>query len=215
MTTLIAYYRVSTQRQGDSGLGLEAQQHAVQQYAASNKATVKASFTEIESGKKNNRPELAKAIAEAKRLGARLCIAKLDRLGRNVHFVSGLMESGVDFFAVDNPNATRLTIHILAAVAEDEAVRISQRTKAALETAKRRGVQLGTPENLTDKARCKGTAANCEAAQRHTEAIKPLAESLRREGRTLRQIAAFLTERGFTTRTGASFSAMAVQRMLA
>lgn len=215
MTKLITYYRVSTQRQGDSGLGLEAQQHAVELFAKSNGATVAASFTEVESGKKNNRPELAKAIAEAKRLGARLCIAKLDRLARNVHFVSGLMESGVDFFAADNPNATRLTVHILSAVAEDEAVRISQRTKAALETAKRRGVKLGTPENLTREAQCKGTASNCQAAERHNEAIRPLAESLRGSGRTLRQIAAYLSDRGFRTRTGASFSAMAVKRLLA
>lgn len=127
----VAYFRVSTQRQGQSGLGLEGQQAAVAAFCEPLE-----SFTEVESGKRSDRPELARAIAACKRLGATLVIAKLDRLARNVHFVSGLMESGVEFIACDNPNANRLTVHILAAVAEDEARRISERTKAALAAAR-------------------------------------------------------------------------------
>lgn len=136
---LVAYYRVSTAKQGESGLGLEGQMTAVELFAASQGARVVRSYQEVETGKRADRPELLKAIGHAKRSGARLVIAKLDRLARNVHFTSGLMESGVDFVACDNPYANRLTIHILAAVAEDEAKRISDRTKAALAAYKASG----------------------------------------------------------------------------
>lgn len=142
---LIAYTRVSTQRQGQSGLGLDAQLAAINAYATANKGTILSTYTEIESGKVNNRPELAKAIAHAKRCKGRLVIAKLDRLARNVAFVSALMDDPtLDFVACDNPHANRLTIHILAAVAEDERRRISERTKAALAAAKERGVKMGS-----------------------------------------------------------------------
>ena len=116
----IAYYRVSTQRQGASGLGLEAQKASVIHFVNGH-GELTGDFTEIETGKRSDRPELLKAIAQAKRSGATLVIAKLDRLARNVAFISSLMDSGVDFVACDNPHANRLTIHILAAVAEDEA----------------------------------------------------------------------------------------------
>lgn len=139
----IAYYRVSTTRQGQSGLGLEAQQQAVKQYLNGGNWQILAEFTEIESGKRNDRPKLAEAIALCKRLQATLVIAKLDRLARNVHFISGLMESGVEFVAVDNPNANRLMLHMLAAFAEHEREQISRRTKDALAAAKARGVKLG------------------------------------------------------------------------
>ena len=128
---VVAYYRVSTAKQGASGLGLDAQRAAVAAWTAAG-AAVLAGYTEVESGKRADRPELGKALAHAKRSRATLVIAKLDRLSRNVHFLSGLMESGVDFIACDNPHANKLTIHILAAVAEDEAKRISERTRAAL-----------------------------------------------------------------------------------
>ncbi len=118
MTAFIAYLRVSTQKQGDSGLGLEAQESAIARYAAN--GTVLATFREVESGKRSDRPELRKALDMAKRTGATLVIAKLDRLARNVHFISGLMDSGVEFVACDNPTANRLTLHILAAMAEHE-----------------------------------------------------------------------------------------------
>ena len=132
MVKVVAYFRVSTIKQGASGLGLDAQRAAVATWVAANGAEVLAGYTEVESGKRSDRPELRKALSHAKRSKATLVIAKLDRLSRNVHFLSGLMESGVDFIACDNPHANKLTIHILAAVAEDEARRISERTKAAL-----------------------------------------------------------------------------------
>jgi len=139
----IAYYRVSTAKQGLSGLGLDAQREAVEGYLNGNGSHLVREYTEVESGKRNDRPQLAAALAECKRLKAVLVIAKLDRLARNVHFISGLMESGVDFVAVDMPTANRLTLHILAAVAEHEREMISQRTRAALAQAKLRGVKLG------------------------------------------------------------------------
>ena len=149
MGRLIPYYRVSTRKQGESGLGLEAQQSCVADFARYGQHEIIATYQEIETGKRADRPELAKAIAHSKRAKATLVIAKLDRLARNVHFLSGLMESRVDFVCCDNPHANRLTLHILAAVAEDEARRISERTKAALAAYKARGGRLGTPGNLT------------------------------------------------------------------
>jgi DNA invertase Pin-like site-specific DNA recombinase len=206
----VAYYRVSTQKQGESGLGLEAQQAAVKAFAGEPIE----SYTEVESGKRSDRPQLALAIAACKRLGATLVIAKLVRLARNVHFVSGLMESGIEFVACDNPNANRLTVHILAAVAEDEARRISERTKAALAAYKARGGRLGNPRNLTTVAARKGTAANAKAAKSHREAAKKAAIGLRAKGYSLAAIAETLTGRGLLTRRGKAWSPTAVMRLL-
>jgi DNA invertase Pin-like site-specific DNA recombinase len=136
----IAYYRVSTAKQGASGLGLEAQQEAVRGYLNGGRWKMIDEVTEIESGKRNDRPALARALSLCRIHKATLIIAKLDRLARNVNFISNLMESGVEFTAVDFPQANRLTVHILAAVAEHEAAMISARTKAALKAAKVRGV---------------------------------------------------------------------------
>jgi DNA invertase Pin-like site-specific DNA recombinase len=144
----VCYYRVSTQRQGESGLGLEAQKQAVASYLQG-KGEVLAEFVEVESGKKVRRPQLEEALKLCRKARATLVIAKLDRLARNVHFVSGLMESGIDFRAVDAPSKDRFILHIQAAFAEEEARRISERTKAALRAAKSRGVELGA----TGKAR--------------------------------------------------------------
>src|SRR3954454_14694221 len=155
----IAYYRVSTQAQGASGLGLEAQRAAVLAYLDGGSWHLAAEFVEVESGRKDDRPELAKALAACRRLGATLVIAKLDRLARRVSFVSALMDSGVEFVAVDFPTANRLTSHILAAVAEHEAAMISARTKAALAAAKARGVKLGNPHGLAPEAQAMGSAA--------------------------------------------------------
>jgi DNA invertase Pin-like site-specific DNA recombinase len=132
MNKLFVYYRVSTQRKGESGLGLEGQETAVLAFAKATDATIVGRFVEVESGRKSDRPELKRAFDHAKMAHATLCIAKLDRLARNVAFLSGLMEAGTPFVCCDNPHATPLTIHILAAVAEDEAQRTSARTKAAL-----------------------------------------------------------------------------------
>ena len=144
-TRFIAYFRVSTDRQGRSGLGLEAQRRSVDEYLRGLGTEPVAEYVEVESGKRNDRPELARALAACRKQNARLIIAKLDRLARNVAFVSGLMESGVDFVACDMPTANRLTIHILAAVAEHEREMISERTKAALASAKARGMAPSRP----------------------------------------------------------------------
>ena len=140
---IVSYLRVSTQQQGSSGLGLAAQRSAVTRFLAGRKLL--AEFVEVESGKRKDRPELAKALAMCAERDATLIIAKLDRLARNVAFLSALMESGLDFVACDLPQADRLSIHIFAAVAEHEARLISARTKAALQQAKLRGVKLGNP----------------------------------------------------------------------
>lgn len=142
-TKYIAYYRVSTQRQGQSGLGLEAQRNATHNFLRAAGAELLAEYTEVESGKRANRPQLAVAMQECRATGAVLLIAKLDRLARNVHFISGLLESGVKFTAIDMPNADRSMLHVYAAMAEEEARRISERTKVALAAAKQRGIKLG------------------------------------------------------------------------
>jgi DNA invertase Pin-like site-specific DNA recombinase len=140
---IVAYYRVSTDRQGRSGLGLEAQQEAVRTYLNGGNWKLVGEFVEIESGKRADRPKLSEALRICRLQRATLVIAKLDRLSRNAHFLLGLQEAGVDFVAADSPHANRLTVHILAAVAEDEAKRIAERTKAALAAAKARGTKLG------------------------------------------------------------------------
>ena len=211
---LIAYYRVSTKRQGDSGLGLESQQADVQRHASAVGGEIVATFQEIETGKRSDRPELAKALAACRRHGATLVIAKLDRLARNVHFVSGLMEAKVPFVCCDNPNATPLTIHILAAVAEDEAKRISARTKAALAAAKAKGVRLGR-DNLTAGVRAKGASANAAAAQEHAAKARPFAARLRQAGESLAAIAEKLTDAGLLTRRGKAWTATGIMRLLA
>jgi len=140
----VTYLRVSTDRQGKSGLGLEAQRKAVADHVAG-KGEIAAEYVEIESGKKNDRPQLARALAEAKRIGAVLLIAKLDRLARNVAFIANLLEAGVEIAAADMPEANRFLLHVMAAVAEHEAQAISDRTRAALAAAKARGVALAGP----------------------------------------------------------------------
>jgi DNA invertase Pin-like site-specific DNA recombinase len=223
MKKLVPYYRVSTQKQGRSGLGLEAQQAAVEAYARSEGAEIAGKpFVEIETGKREDRPELEKAIAHAKRCKATLVVAKLDRLARNVAFTSALMRSGVDFVACDNPHANKLTIHILAAVAEDEAERISQRTKAALAAYKARGGLLGgsLPEcrNLDTEAMAKGQRMAAEArSKKANEAytdLYPLLTELRSAGKSLREIAAHLNELGYTTRRSKPWNPMQVKNVL-
>ena len=139
----VAYYRVSTDRQGQSGLGLDAQRAAVANYMNDGDWKLLDTFTEVESGRKNDRPELAKALELCRRRRATLVIAKLDRLARNVAFIANLMDANVDLIAVDMPQANRLTLHIMAAMAEHEAAAVSQRTGAALQAAKERGRKLG------------------------------------------------------------------------
>ena len=214
MSNLIAYYRVSTKKQGQSGLGLEAQQSCVADYALSGQHEIIGAFQEVETGKKADRPELRKALTQAKRKKAILVIAKLDRLARNVHFLSGLMEAGVDFVCCDIPSANRLTLHILAAVAEDEARRISERTKAALAAYKARGGVLGKPENLTPEAGRRGAAATSAQARTAYAALLPELRQWRQAGLSFRQIAALLNGGDRTTRTGAPWNHNQVKRVL-
>ena len=219
---IVAYVRVSTRRQGISGLGLEAQQQAVSQYAQQSNARVCAAYTEVETGRSSDRPELMKALAHARRSKATLVVAKLDRLARSVSFTSALMDSGVDFIAVDNPHATRLTIHILAAIAEHEATMISERTKAALAAAKRRGVLLGAANpkcrTLSDDAIRRGYIAAGEVARRLADQayadLLPTITQLRATGNSLSAIAAQLNAYGHTTRQGKPWRASQVRRVL-
>lgn len=203
----IAYYRVSTSRQGESGLGLEAQRAAVVSYLNGGNWTVLEEFVEIESGKKAKRPQLAAAMAAAKKAKATLIVAKLDRLARNLHFLSGLMEGGVDFLAVDNPTANRLTVHILAAVAEDEGRRISDRTKAALAAAKARGTVLG--KNGTKLA-----TANKAAADEFAADLKILIEKYLAAGLSRFDIADSLNRQQIATARGGKWHSTSVQRMV-
>lgn len=210
----IAYYRVSTTRQGESGLGLDAQRAAVARYLAQAGpgAQLEAEYTEVESGKRHtNRPQLAAALTHAKRARATLIIAKLDRLARNVAFISNLMESASDFVACDMPHANRLTIHILAAIAEHEREMISARTKAALEQKKVRGVKLGNP-------RWQESIGKATAARKKTPTpadVRDIAQRYRVEGLSQRAIAARLNDLGLKTPTGARWHVSSVQTALA
>ena len=201
----VAYYRVSTDKQGKSGLGLEAQRAAVEAHVAAGRGAVAAEFIEVESGRKKDRPQLAAALAAARAHRATLVIAKLDRLARNVHFVSGLMESGVEFVAADMPTVNRLTIHILAAVAEEEARMISARTKAALAAAKARGIALGNPNlraGSPDQARAANAVRSGRSQIRKADVL-PFIESAKRAGAsTLQELAAALDARGVPTPSG-------------
>tara|TARA_R100001132_G_scaffold10300_6_gene9907 strand:+ start:11597 stop:12280 length:684 start_codon:yes stop_codon:yes gene_type:complete len=219
---LVPYYRVSTSKQAKSGLGLEGQEATVSQFANAHGAQVLKSYIEVETGKWSERPELAKAVSHARRSKATLVIAKLDRLARNVHFLSGLMEAGVKFLACDQPSANDLTIHILAAVAQDEAHRISERTKAALKAYKARGGKLGAsrPEcrNLTMDASRRGATAAGEAARREADSaytdLYPIMRELRDEGVSLRAIARHLNDDGYETRRGRSWNHVQVRSVL-
>ena len=211
----IAYYRVSRQKQAASGLGLEAQQANVAAFARARGYEVIASFTEVETGtNKRQRPELASALEQAKREGAELLIAKLDRLARNVHFVSGLMESRVRFTAVDLPEVDSLTVHILAAVAEKEAKMISTRTKDALEAAKARGVKLGNPQNLTHEARVRGAQARRHQALEAYRLVSGYVQMLRSQGLSLQKVADRLNAEGHRTVMGKLWQPTQVRNVL-
>src|SRR6202047_102390 len=176
----VAYFRVSTDRQGKSGLGLEAQRESVMNCLDGGRWTLIAEFTEVESGKRNDRPELEKALASCKKQKAKLVIAKLDRLSRNLAFIAALMDSGVEFIAVDNPHANKLTVHILAAVAQHEREMIGQRTRDALQAAKARGKRLGNPK--LSEARRYATAARKKIADRFSMNVLPVIREIQRSG---------------------------------
>ncbi len=207
----IAYLRVSTDRQGRSGLGLEAQREAVARYARDARLELVGEFVEVETGKGSNalakRPQLLAALTEAKRSKARLVLAKLDRLARNVHFISGLMETGVDFAVADMPNADRFQLHLFAALAEKEAEVISQRTKAALAAAKARGTVLG--RNGRKLAKKNKTEARAR--------LKPIAgrlTAMRDDGKSIRQMVAELNEDGIPSPGGGKWHTTSLHRAL-
>jgi len=209
----VAYFRVSTDKQGKSGLGLEAQRKSVFDYLDGGRWSLVAEFTEIESGKRNDRPELEKALAACKKQKAKLVIAKLDRLSRNLAFIAALMDSGVEFVAVDNPHANKLTVHILAAVAQHEREIISARTSAALAAAKARGKRLGNPR--LSEARRHAAMANKERADRYSANVLPVIREIQRSGiKSLRGVARALAAHGTRTSRGGAWSPVQVSAIL-
>jgi DNA invertase Pin-like site-specific DNA recombinase len=218
---LVAYERVSTARQGKSGLGLEAQRKAIDDYAATKGGTILARFTEVESGRKNDRPELEKALQLARITGATLVIAKLDRLSRNAAFLLTLRDAGVSFVACDMPEANDLTVGIMALVAQQEREAISRRTKEALAAAKARGVRLGNPNGAAALRRIgedgKALRATVTAnADTFAKSLAPVLAEIRAEGHaTLRAIAAELNNRGIRTRRGGRWQVSNVRNLLA
>jgi DNA invertase Pin-like site-specific DNA recombinase len=216
----VSYLRVSTDRQGKSGLGLEAQRKAVDDFMNGGDWELVAEFVEVESGRWNDRPKLQEALSACRLHRATLVVAKLDRLARNAHFLLGLKEAGVEFVAVDMPGANRLTVGIMAMVAEEEARMISARTRAALAAAKARGVVLGSPGNLTLEHRRKGSVLGNQAkALRATDRasdLAPIIRKLQADGITSANgIAAALNFQGVPAARGGLWRAIQVQRVLA
>ncbi len=215
----VAYYRVSTHRQGRSGLGLEAQQQAVHEYLDGGRWKLLAEFTEVESGRGNDRPQLNAALSACRLHRATLIVAKLERLSRNAAFLLALRDSGVDFVAANMPEANRLTVGVLAVVAEHEREQISARTKGALAAARARGVRLGTPENLTAADRQRGSVLAAEARRRRAAQraldVSPTIRELQAGGvRSLRKLGVALDERAIPAPHGGRWSAAQVRRLL-
>lgn len=217
---LVAYHRVSTAKQGASGLGLEAQQSAIEAYAQRIGGTVLGAFTEVESGKKDDRPQLKAALHQAKVTGATLVIAKLDRLSRNAAFLLTLRDAGVRFVAADMPEANNLTVGIMALVAQEEREAISRRTREALQAAKGRGKVLGNPNGAAPLLRAgRGNAAGVEAvkarAQEHAEMLRPVVESLQAQGVTsLGALADALNGGGYQAPRGGVWHKTSVKNLL-
>jgi len=213
--TYTPYYRVSTQEQGNSGLGFAAQREAVLRFVGYDEKKLKGEFQEVESGKNDKRVELQKAIDFCKRNGTTLLIAKLDRLSRNVAFIFKLRDEQVDFVCCDMPDANTLTIGIFATLAQHERELISQRTKAALAELKKKGVQLGSPQNLTYEARLKGAKANKKKAydRPNNRRARGYIKSLRSQGLTFQAIADRLNAEGFKSPKGKEFTRATAQRI--
>lgn len=211
----VAYYRVSTAAQGASGLGLEAQQSAVRSYLRGQDDEPFKEFVEIESGKDNDRPKLQAALDLCRLTGSTLLIAKLDRLSRNAAFLLSLRDAGVDFVAVDNPTANRLTVGILAVVAEDERERISQRTKAALQAAKARGTKLGNPKGFGGAVYRQGGEASKRDADARAADLRDTLAEMQAEGLSLNAMARKLAKIGYKTARGGAWTATAVRNVLA
>lgn len=215
----INYYRVSTAKQGRSGLGLDAQRAAIDAYCSSHSCEPLAEYTEVESGKRDDRPELIKALHHAKVTGATLVIAKLDRLSRNMAFLATLQDAGTKFIAADMPEANELTIHIMAAMAQAERKAISKRTKEALAAAKARGQRLGNPMGAKAFGPYMGNKPAVDAikakAKTFATDIQPIIEAVRGEGHTsLRAIAAELNKREIITARGGKWGPQSVSDVI-
>ena len=213
----VLYYRVSTQRQGQSGLGLEAQQSQALQYLQQVNGQAVEEFVEVESGRKDDRPELRRAIELCQAWDATLLVAKFDRLSRDAHFLLGLQKAGIKFIAADNPQANELTVGILALVAQQEAKAISERTKAALAAAKARGVKLGGFKGyyLSDNDRERSTEARTQAANDKAMRLKPILDRVNPEGSlSLGKVAQVLNQEGVPTLSGrGQWNGKSVQRV--
>lgn len=211
----VAYYRESTTKQGASGLGLDSQRSIVTAFINDSDILI-AEYTEIESGKRNDRPKLKQAIELCQSEGAVLLIAKLDRLSRNASFILSLRDSNVEFKCCDMPDANRFTIGIFALLAEQEREFISTRTKAALAEKKKQGAKLGKPENLTAAARKRSLEVRQKKALNNSnnQRAKAMIKSLNGSGQSLRQIAEVLNNSGFKTSRGKEFRAEQVKRLI-
>lgn len=220
MCRVTAYYRVSTDKQGRSGLGLEAQRASVRALCDARGWDIVAEFTEVESGKRNDRPQLDASLEHARLTGAKLVVAKLDRLSRDAAFTLQLRNSGVDFTCADNPDVNRLTVGLLAVINEDERERISERTKAALAAAKARGTKLGNPNGVDALRRAgKGNSASVQAikqkADQFAEGLRGVVEEVRQSGvLSLAAIAKELNGRHIRTVRGGSWHPSSVRNLL-
>lgn len=216
----VSYLRVSTVRQGQNGLGVEAQRRAVEDFLNGGNWQLLKEFVEVESGTKSDRPELAKALHHCKVTGSKLVIARLDRLSRNASFLLSLQDAGVDFQAVDVPTVDRFSVGVLALVAERERQLISERTRAALQAAKARGVRLGNPHGNkflleADKGNSAAIAKVRAKAEAHARDILPVIRDIQEQGlTTLRQIADELNARGIRTARGGQWHAATVRNIL-
>ena len=220
----VTYHRVSTTKQGVSGLGLESQQQVVSGYLNANGGNLVAEFTEVMSGKKDNRPELEKALRKCRLTGATLLIAKLDRLSRNRSFLMSLQDSKIKFVCVDMPEANHFTIGMMACMADYESQMISERTIAALKVAKARGVKLGNPNlaEIRNTDTAKATAAKTEQAQERNADVRETINEMvgampteQRNGVSLRTLASLLNDAGYKTARGKAWGPTSVSRVLA
>jgi len=218
MKKFVSYLRVSTSKQGHSGLGIEAQRNSINNYLNGGEWVITDEFIEVESGKTNNRPQLQRALETCKLKGAELVIAKLDRLSRDAYFLLGLQKAGVPFICADMPEANNMTVGIMALVAQQEREAISRRTKEALAAAKARGVKLGNPENLTDDHRAKGRKVAAKSikknAQEFAARVYPIISNYQDKGYSLNKIAAQLNVDGVVTARNGKWTARAVKNAI-
>lgn len=213
----VAYYRVSTQKQEKSGLGLDAQKKMVNDFVIANGGEIVKEFTEVESGKRDDRPKLAEAMKHASLVGGRILVGKLDRLSRDLNFITNLQKNRVDFVVSDMPHCDSFTIHIYGALAQREREMISARTKAGLAAAKAKGKKLGTNNlnmDMVQEASAMGVQVRQQKADIFANKVKPVIEALVKDGLSLRAVAAELDKLGIQTARGGKWTATAVKNAL-